>query len=85
MRSVGARCNWAAGAEIFVGDQFDMRDLRRALVDVQRAYHTPPFAPNLVHGAMMSAERQTLAILKTSDRDRPSRRWLQPCDTFALS
>ncbi len=26
-----------AGAEIFVGDLFDLSDLRRALVDVQRA------------------------------------------------
>ena len=26
-----------AGAEIFVGDLFDLRDLRAALVDVQRA------------------------------------------------
>ena len=24
---MGARCNWAAGAEIFVGDQFDMRSI----------------------------------------------------------
>ena len=28
-----------AGAEIFVGNLFDMRDLRKALVDVQRAFH----------------------------------------------
>ncbi len=27
-----------AGAEIFVGDLFDLSDLRNALVDVQRAY-----------------------------------------------
>lgn len=45
----------AAGAEIFVGDLFDMRDLRKALVDVQRAYHCPPFAPNLLHGSMLFA------------------------------
>ncbi len=38
-----------AGAEIFVGDLFDLRDLRSALVDVQRAYHSPPVAPNLLH------------------------------------
>jgi len=44
-----------AGAEIFVGDLFDMRDLRKALVGVQRAYHCPPFAPNLLHGAMLFA------------------------------
>lgn len=44
-----------AGAEIFVGDLFDMRDLRRALVGVQRAYHCPPFALNLLHGTMLFA------------------------------
>ncbi len=45
-----------AGAEIFVGDLLDMRDLRRALVDVQRAYHCPPFAPNLLHGEESCAD-----------------------------
>ena len=44
-----------AGAEIFVGDLLDIRDLRKALVDVQRAYHCPPFAPNLLHGSMLFA------------------------------
>ncbi len=44
-----------AGAEIFVGDLFDLGDLRKALVDVQRAYHCPPFVPNLLHGAMLFA------------------------------
>ncbi len=44
-----------AGAEIFVGDLFDMRDLRGALVDVQRAYYCPPMSPNLLHGTMLFA------------------------------
>ena len=44
-----------AGAEIAVGDLFDLRDLRKALVGVQRAYHCPPFAPNLLNGAMVFA------------------------------
>ena len=44
-----------AGAEIFVGDLFDYRDLRRALDDVQRAYYVPPFAPNLLHATMLFA------------------------------
>ena len=44
-----------AGAEVFVGDLFDMRDLRSALVDIQRAYYCPPFAPNLLHGSMLFA------------------------------
>jgi len=44
-----------AGAEIAVGDLFDLRDLRKALVGVQRAYHCPPFAPNLLNGAALFA------------------------------
>lgn len=44
-----------AGAEVFTGDLLDPRDLRRALADVQRAYYCAPFAPNLLHGAMMFA------------------------------
>ena len=44
-----------AGAEIAVGDLFDLRDLRKALVGVRRAYHCPPFAPNLLNGAMVFA------------------------------
>ncbi len=35
-----------AGAEIFVGNLFDLRDLRKALVDVQRAYYCPPLSAN---------------------------------------
>ncbi len=44
-----------AGAEIFVGNLFDLSDLRSALVDVQRAYHCSPMAPNLLHGTMLFA------------------------------
>lgn len=44
-----------AGAEVFVGNLFDMRDLRAALRDVQRAYHCLPFASNLLHGSMLFA------------------------------
>jgi uncharacterized protein YbjT (DUF2867 family) len=54
-----------AGAEIFTGDLFDMRDLRKALVDVQRAYHVPPFAPNLLHGTMLFALAAEEARLET--------------------
>lgn len=43
------------GAEIFVGDFFDLRHLRAALIDVQRAYYCFPFAPNLLHGSMLFA------------------------------
>ena len=44
-----------AGAEVVAGDLFDLDDLRRALTGIQRAYHCPPFAPNLLHGAMLFA------------------------------
>ncbi len=44
-----------AGAEIFVGNLFDQRDLRSALVDVQRAYYCPPLSANLLHGAVLFA------------------------------
>ncbi len=43
------------GAEIFVGDLFDLRHLRAALIDVQRAYYCFPFGPNLLHGSMLFA------------------------------
>jgi len=44
-----------AGAEILVGDLFDIRDLRKALVGVERAYYCPPFAANTLHGSMLFA------------------------------
>lgn len=44
-----------AGAEIFVGDLNDMRDLRAALSDVARAYYCPPFSLSLLHSAMLFA------------------------------
>ena len=44
-----------AGAEVFVGNLLDMRNLRTALKGVQRAYYCPPMAPNLLHGAMLFA------------------------------
>ena len=44
-----------AGAELFVGDMFDYRDLRASMVGVQRAYHCPPFALSLLHNTMLFA------------------------------
>ena len=44
-----------AGAEIFVGDLFDYRDLSRALNGIQRAYYCPPFGLSLLNGAMLFA------------------------------
>lgn len=41
------------GADIFVGDLYDIRDLRAALKDVQRAYHCPSFAQNSLHNTML--------------------------------
>lgn len=43
------------GAEVVVGNLYDVRDLRRALQDVQRVYHCPPFDPRHLHGAMLLA------------------------------
>ena len=54
-----------AGAEIFVGNLFDTRDLRKALVDVQRAYYCPPLSPNLLHAAMLFALAAEEARLET--------------------
>lgn len=39
----------AAGAEIFIGDQYALADMRRATRGVQRAYHCTPAAPNGLH------------------------------------
>jgi len=44
-----------AGAEIISGNLFDLRDLRKAMQNVQRAYHCPPFANNLLHNASLFA------------------------------
>lgn len=55
-----------AGAEVVLGDLFDYRDLERALVDVQRAYHCPPYAPNLLHASMLfavAAEQAKLEVV----------------------
>lgn len=43
------------GAEIFIGDLFDLRDLRKALVGIQRAYYCEPFVENALHGSMLFA------------------------------
>ncbi len=39
----------AAGAEIQIGNQFALADMRRAMDGVQRAYHCAPTAPNGLH------------------------------------
>ncbi|MEL7529017.1 MAG: NAD(P)H-binding protein, partial [Pseudomonadota bacterium] len=38
-----------AGADIFVGNQYALTDMREAMDGVQRAYHRAPTAPNGLH------------------------------------
>jgi len=55
-----------AGAEIFVGDQLNFEDLRAAMDGVQRAYHCPPFAPNVLENMMLfaiAAEQANLEVV----------------------
>ena len=54
-----------AGAEVVVGDLFDLRDVRSALIGVQRAYFCPPFANNLLHCATVFAIAAEEAKLET--------------------
>ncbi|MEM7061122.1 MAG: NmrA family NAD(P)-binding protein [Pseudomonadota bacterium] len=37
------------GADIFIGNQYDLTDMRRAMAGIQRAYHCAPTAPNGLH------------------------------------
>jgi len=63
-----------AGAEIFVGDLFELSDLQRALVNVQRAYHCTPVAPNLLHGTMLfalAAEEAKLEVVALMSQWNP--------------
>ncbi len=39
----------SAGAEVFVGNQYALRDMRAAMQGVQRAYQCAPTAPNGLH------------------------------------
>ena len=41
-----------AGAEVFVGNMDDVRDMRQAMRDVQRAYFVAPFTCNSLDHAM---------------------------------
>ncbi len=55
-----------AGAEIFVGDQLIFRDLQKAMKGVSRAYHCPPFAPNVLENMMLfaiAAEQAKLEVV----------------------
>lgn len=55
-----------AGVEVFIGNQLDMRDVRDALQGVQRAFHVPPFGPNMLHSTMvfaLAAEEAKLEVV----------------------
>lgn len=54
-----------AGAEIFVGNMNDIRDVRKALTGIQRAYYCPPFSPNNLHTNMIFATAANEAQLET--------------------
>lgn len=69
-----------AGAEIMIADQFSISDMRRAMKDVQRAYHCAPTAPNGLHFgsvfvvAAQEARLEHVVMLAQwlSDADHPS-------------
>ena len=42
-----------AGAEVMVGSFYDIRDLRVALKDVQRVYHSSPHDPGILHSSVL--------------------------------
>lgn len=54
-RDARARRLAEAGADIFLGNQFDLRDLRTAFSGVQRAYVCAPTAPNGLHFGTLAA------------------------------
>lgn len=54
-RDARAKALEALGAEIFVGNLFDLHDLRQALKGVSRAYYCPPFADTVLSGTTLFA------------------------------
>ena len=65
-----------AGADVFVGDMLDLRHLRQALTDVQRAYFVFPVAPNILHANMafaVAAEEAKLEVVATMSQWTSSR------------
>ena len=63
-----------AGAEIFVGDLFEYRDLRKSMIGVQRAYHCPPFSSNTLHNTMLfaiAAEEAKLEVVALMSQWNP--------------
>lgn len=45
----------AAGAEIFIGNMLDIRDVRRSLHGIQRSFYNAPVDNNLLHASMIFA------------------------------
>ncbi len=63
-----------AGAEIFVGDLLDYRDIRQALIGVSRAYYAPPMGLNLLHNTMLfaiAAEEAKLEVVALLSQWQP--------------
>jgi NAD(P)H dehydrogenase (quinone) len=63
-----------AGAELAFGDLFDFRDIRKALVGVQRAYYCPPMSSHLLDGAMLfalAAEEAKLEVVALMSQWHP--------------
>ena len=73
-----------AGAELAFGDLFDFHDIRKAMVGVQRAYHVPPFAPNLLEGAMLFAAGRRRSKTRSRRVNEPvASPSCRPVDCFA--
>jgi NAD(P)H dehydrogenase (quinone) len=73
-RDARAQALEKAGAELAVGDLFDFRDIRQALVGVQRAYYCPPMSANLLEGAMLfalAAEEAKLEVVGLMSQWQP--------------
>ncbi len=63
-----------AGAELAFGNLFDFRDIRKALVGVQRAYYCPPMSPHLLEGTMLfalAAEEAKLEVVALMSQWHP--------------
>ncbi|MEM9388233.1 MAG: NmrA family NAD(P)-binding protein [Pseudomonadota bacterium] len=54
-RDARAQTLEALGADLFVGDLHDYRDLKAAMRGVQRAFHNPPFSANVLYQATLFA------------------------------
>lgn len=63
-----------AGAELYIGDLFDYRDLRKSLIGVQRAYYCPPFVLDFLQATMLfavAAEEAKLEVVALMSQWNP--------------